>query len=190
VFALRSRQVGARPDPHEADADLLLSTAATMGARFPFVSPVRAIRDQTGDVADRLRAGGEIERGGLATAAALAGLLRQAGTRPLVIRIGREPIGDAPAELKDALGDPDRLVDVALRPLTTATGPLCRYPNRVHASMQVAARSWWMSQPAQAYLDAQLCAEENWERLIILLKNTRGPRLAPWMYEGSAGAAR
>jgi hypothetical protein len=220
VFALRSRQAGpGSADRRDADADLWLSTAATLGGRFPLISPQRVIRDRSGAGVDAIVDGG-LETAGLATAAEIVRALRRAGTRPLVVRIGHEPLAgsadplpqragllgrylsivtgaaavpegrDDAADLKAAVGDASRLVDIAVRPIAGATGPLCRHPITAHFAMQVAAMRWWMSQPAQAYLDAQLCVEENWEGLVILLKSTRGPKLAPWQYEGAPGAAR
>jgi hypothetical protein len=39
--------------------------------------------------------------------------------------------------------------------------------------MKVVSMSWWMSQPVQAYLDAQMCALEN-EKLACALRWTPG----------------
>jgi hypothetical protein len=86
---------------------------------------------------------------------------------------GRE--GASAKVLTDALRDPDRLVDVAIRPIVSTTGPFCRNPTSVKAAIPIGATSWWVSQPVQAYLDAQLCAEESWEKLSRILRATRGP---------------
>ena len=49
--------------------------------------------------------------------------------------------------------------------------------------MNVVSMSWWMSQPVQAYLDAQLCAPEIDQVLICELKrkvvNSKGALSGP-----------
>jgi hypothetical protein len=39
--------------------------------------------------------------------------------------------------------------------------------------MENVSMSWWMSQPVQAYLDAQLCLPANWKRLDCELREGR-----------------
>jgi hypothetical protein len=39
--------------------------------------------------------------------------------------------------------------------------------------MEQVSMSWWISQPVRAYLDAQLCVKENWERLECELRQGR-----------------
>jgi hypothetical protein len=39
--------------------------------------------------------------------------------------------------------------------------PLCRSPVAKKTSMKTVSMSWWLSQPVQAYLDAQLCTEQS-----------------------------
>jgi hypothetical protein len=206
-----------------AGSDLMLSTAATLGCRFPGSAAQGPAREQSGAI--------ERENDGLASAADIVRALRRAGLKPIVIHIGNESINHAGTDrrqagpaasrpsgaepalfdpcfsvlrgflaprsaaadehaevVKAALGEPQRFVAIAVRPITSGTGPLCRYPKTAKASIRFMSTSWWVSQPVQAYLDAQLCAEENWEQLVGLLKNTRGPKLAPWMYDGAGGA--
>jgi hypothetical protein len=235
VLELRSsQQADSRSEnPREAATDLMLSTAATMSCRFPLISPHGAIRDRKGNIVDRIVDGGYFENDGLATAADIVRALRAANLRPIVIRIGNEPVKEIEADrtlprpgpplpnkderalfdvyfsivrgilatrsghedghaeyLKNELNDPGRLVEVTVRPIKSATGPFCRRLTATKASMQIVSMSWWLSQPVQAYLDAQLCAEENWEHLVGLVKSTRGPTRAPWLYEQGPAAAR
>ena len=51
--------------------------------------------------------------------------------------------------------------------------PLCRHDVTKEAELQHVSMSWWMSQPVQAYLDAQTCVRANWERLDCELKKDR-----------------
>ena len=69
----------------EKDTDLRLSTAATISARFPVISPHATVRDRTQNVLDRVVDGGYFENGGLATAADLVWALRAAGLDPVVV---------------------------------------------------------------------------------------------------------
>jgi hypothetical protein len=52
-----------------ASDDIRLSTAATMSARFPIISPHGIILDRAGEVVDFVVDGGHFENDGLATAA-------------------------------------------------------------------------------------------------------------------------
>jgi hypothetical protein len=50
---------------------------------------------------------------------------------------------------------------------------LCRRPLKESGYMEFVSMSWWMSQPVQAYLDAQLCIGQNIDRLICELHEGR-----------------
>ena len=52
------------------------------------------------------------------------------------------------------------LVSVGVHSIEPGTGALCRSPVKQVTTMNVVSMSWWISQPVQAYLDAQLCAPE------------------------------
>jgi hypothetical protein len=83
-------------DPCEppADRNIRLSTAATMSARFPIISPYGNLRDRNNDVVDRIVDGGYFENDGLATAADIAEALKheQFGLQPVIIRVVNEPV--------------------------------------------------------------------------------------------------
>jgi hypothetical protein len=51
----------------------------------------------------------------------------------------------------------------------SAQNAFCRSPVKVATAMDFVSMSWWMSQPVQAYLDAQLCRPQV-ERLMCVLK--------------------
>jgi hypothetical protein len=66
------------------------------------------------------------------------------------------------AYLKEALDGSGPVINVGVySPAPGSNSPLCRVPITMQSHMTVVSMSWWMSQPVQAYLDAQLCAPEN-----------------------------
>ena len=72
--------------------DVRLSTAVTMSARFPVISPHGNIRGASGMIADRVVDGGYYENFGAVTALELADVLRvQFKLRPKIILINNEP---------------------------------------------------------------------------------------------------
>jgi hypothetical protein len=201
--------------------DIRLSTAATMSARFPIISPHGNLRNRAGDISDRIVDGGYFENDGLATVTDVIWALKDFGLDPVVIRIVNEP---AVVAAQDNTLGPDRptVPDKAertpfddmtsiVRALTaTRSGheeghleylksavpaeklfqvgvydlkaenlywqdpkstqamtanPLCRRTIKIDARLEHVSMSWWMSQPVQAYLDAQLCVRANWARL-------------------------
>ena len=76
-----------------APADIRLSTASVMGARFPIISPYGALRSQDEkNVADRIVDGGYFDDGGLASAADLVATLKGFDLDPVVIEITNDPI--------------------------------------------------------------------------------------------------
>jgi hypothetical protein len=233
-FAYDINELRAPPKltPHagEQGSDIRLSTAATMSARFPIISPHGNIRDLSGDVRDKIVDGGYFENDGLATIADVAAALKNAfRLDPVVIRIVNEPstaaledhrLGpDRPplpnadertpfddigsifraltatrsghedgheAYLKSIVGD-DRLYEVHVYPLVPSdeqgpsakqmakpvANPICRRAVKQRVAMEQVSMSWWISQPVRAYLDAQLCVKENWERLECELRQGR-----------------
>jgi hypothetical protein len=223
-----------RVDPCEppADRNIRLSTAATMSARFPIISPYGNLRDRDNDVIDRIVDGGYFENDGLATAADIAEALKheQFGLQPVIIRVVNEPVRpetsglgpDRPlipdeeerapfdgvtsifraltatrsgheeghaAYAKSTVGE-HRLYAIGvykLEPPQSAApdqqktmplreNPLCRQVVKTKAAMGHVSMSWWMSQPVQAYLDAQLCVKANWERLECELREGRSAK--------------
>jgi hypothetical protein len=97
-----------------AGDDIRLSTAATVSARFPIVSPQGNFRDQRGDRADEVVDGGYFENDGLATIGDVAAALKQYDLDPVVVRITNEP---AETATKADNARPPRAVDVGDRTL-------------------------------------------------------------------------
>jgi hypothetical protein len=206
------------PASEQAGDNIRLSTAATMSARFPIISPQGILRDHTGCERDLIVDGGYFENDGLATLADVVIALRQGfNLDPIVIRITNEPASlqdrslgadrlplperaertpfadyssifqaltatrsgheDAyEAYLKSVLAGPDRFFEVGAYPLaktplpykangSSIVNPFCRTNVGESARLENVSMSWWLSHPVQAYLDAQLCVRENWERL-------------------------
>ncbi|MEJ0076216.1 MAG: hypothetical protein WDO17_12340 [Alphaproteobacteria bacterium] len=89
----------------------------------------------------------------------------------LATRSGHE---DALAEIAtNSLDGPDRMIAIGVRPVAydaREPGPFCRQKIGTKATMKIVSMSWWMSQPVQAYLDAQLCVPENWQKLACALR--------------------
>ncbi|NIK46010.1 hypothetical protein [Variibacter gotjawalensis] len=215
-------------DPRDTTRDIRLSTAATMSARFPLISPHGNLRDRTGDVVDRIVDGGYFENDGLATAADLVQALRMFGLFPVVIRVVNEPVArraedrqlgpdrpDIPndgegsvfdgvtsifraltavrsgheeghaAYLRSVIDNHDFVHEFNVLSLIASTtvavgrkrafrrneNPLCRHDIKEEATLEHVSMSWWMSQPVQAYLDAQLCVQANTARLLCELRN-------------------
>jgi hypothetical protein len=76
------------------------------------------------------------------------------------------------AYLQETLQGP--LISVGVHAIEPGTGALCRSPVLTMTTMNVVSMSWWISQPVQAYLDAQLCAPEIDQVLICELKRGIG----------------
>jgi hypothetical protein len=205
-----------------------LSTAATMSARFPIISPQGVLRDSHGNVVDQIVDGGYFENDGLATIMEVARVLKRHNLNPVVVRIVNEPgkPGDPAADrtrppaaegadrslfddyfaiaraliaarsghedqfavsLTESLGDANRLYEIGVYafaihgphsaasqvPMSPQTNPVCRREVKAAVTMAHVSMSWWMSQPVQAYLDAQLCLPANWERLECELREGR-----------------
>ncbi|NVN88738.1 MAG: hypothetical protein HXX15_21895 [Rhodopseudomonas sp.] len=58
-------------------------------------------------------------------------------------------------------------------PSQAAASLFCRSPVKKDTAMDIVSMSWWMSQPVQAYLDAQLCRPQI-ERLMCVLQLKAG----------------
>jgi hypothetical protein len=216
----------------ERGTDIRLSTAVTMSARFPVISPQGLLRTLDGDVTDQIVDGGYFENDGLATIADVAHALRAGfDLDPVVIRIVNEP-SNPEAAVVDKIRPPtpvakerslfddffavtralvasrsghedeyvvslkstilkreSRLYEIgvyefasqkadapaAQRSMSPQTNPVCRREVKSGARMEYVSMSWWISQPVQAYLDAQLCLPANWERLECELREGRTP---------------
>jgi hypothetical protein len=78
-------------DAGEKGANLRLSTAITMSARFPVISPQGILRTLNGERIDQIVDGGYFENDGLATAMDLAVALQHFKLDPVVVRIVNEP---------------------------------------------------------------------------------------------------
>jgi len=205
-----------------------LSTAATMSARFPVISPQGVLRGPDGKTIDQIVDGGYFENDGLATIMEVARALKLQKLEPVVVRIRNEPdkpsdpMADRtrppPAKSEDrsvlddifaiaraliaarsghedqfavsvtnVLGDEKRFFDIGVYefgasgselpasqlPMKPAANPVCRREVNAAAKLENVSMSWWMSQPVQAYLDAQLCLPANWERLECELRDGR-----------------
>jgi hypothetical protein len=68
------------------------------------------------------------------------------------------------------------------QPSQAAKDLFCRTPVKEDTAMHFVSMSWWMSQPVQAYLDAQLCRSQI-DRLVCVLKlkgsNEKGGKIDP-----------
>jgi hypothetical protein len=194
-----------------------LSTAVTMSARFPVISPQGVLRDTDGTEVDQIVDGGYFENDGLATIIDVATALAKRGLNPVVVRIVNEPgkpedpaadrtrpppqpkagergpfddyLAITRALLAARSGHEDQFavtvkefaslyeigvyefaapgsnLQASQLPMSPATNPVCRREVKGQAKMEQVSMSWWMSQPVQAYLDAQLCLPANWVRL-------------------------
>jgi hypothetical protein len=217
---VRKRKTQDKP-PVERGTDIRLSTAATMSARFPIISPQGLLRTLYGDVTDQIVDGGYFENDGLATSMDVAVALRQGfKLDPVVIRIVNEPSKPwdpaadktrppAPVAEDRSLFDDIFAIARALvasrsghedayaaslksvlplyeigvyefadsptgqRSMSPQSNPVCRREVKGRAKMEQVSMSWWLSQPVQAYLDAQLCLPANWERLECELRKGR-----------------
>ena len=217
--------------PAERGADIRLSTAATMSARFPVISSQGVLRTLHRDIADQIVDGGYFENDGLATIADVAKALRTGfDLDPVIIRIVNEPSKSedaaadktrppAPTAEQRSLFDdlfavaralvasrsghedeyaallkresrfyeigvyefapPESTALAAQRSMSPLTNPVCRREVKSGAKMEYVSMSWWLSQPVQAYLGAQLCLPANWDRLERELREGRRPPETP-----------
>jgi hypothetical protein len=199
--------------------NILLSTGATMSARFPVISPHGVIRENASNtIIDGIVDGGYFENDGLATLADIVTALKTTNLDPIAIRIVNEPenapsphqLGakrpDLPktgeralfdvytsalsalyatrsghedghaAYLYQTIGNSASVIEIGVYPPKASSEnvprALCRRKVDGDIKMEVVSMSWWMSQPVQAYLDAQLCDARNWKPLVCRLKKT------------------
>lgn len=108
-------------DPLGPAQDMRLSTAATLSARFPVISPYGGLRvGASSTMADRLVDGGYFENDGVTTAFELAQALihLKLGIRPAIVHITNDPVGQYDhRHLNGAVSDFSRAPDMsAIRP--------------------------------------------------------------------------
>jgi hypothetical protein len=164
--------------------DIRLSTAATMSARFPIVSPHGNIRDANGRIVDRVVDGGYFENFGASTAAELGEMLEQRyDLKPAIILINNEPStssmecvesGSVPkasdqisqtlflsgisAPLYTVLGTREARGTYDAVQLCHAVGP-DRFAYVTVYKKDSISMSWWLSMNVQNYLDDHLLME-------------------------------
>ncbi len=170
------------------NCDIRLSTAATMSARFPIISPHGNLRSGN-TLVDRVVDGGYFENFGALTALELADELRsQFGLDPRIILVNNEPaVAGMSCLTRDSQLDfphPERKIT-----FSTLRSPIdamwaTRTARGTHAAVDLCARigggdkfafitvrrdkrdsdtelsmSWWLSKHVQQYLDAQVGSE-------------------------------
>ncbi|MEQ1577231.1 MAG: WD40 repeat domain-containing protein [Hyphomicrobium sp.] len=167
-----------------SNCDIRLSTAATMSARFPIISPHGTLRSG-GRLVDRVVDGGYFENFGALTALELADELRTYGLDPRIILINNEP---SAAGMSCLSGDSQLDMPNPIQRITFSTfrSPIMamwatRSARGTHAAVDLCSRaggrenfafvtvkqngrfadaelpmSWWLSKHAQQYLDAQI----------------------------------
>ena len=169
--------------------DVRLSTAATMSARFPLISPHGSIKNSKDKIVDRVVDGGYYENFGAATAIELVEQLFRYNLKPRIIMINNEP---TTTDLNCVLGAkilpiPEPAQNVAfsffLSPLSALMGTRSARGSHAGAELcsMVGARnfafitidkssktfdsdkqlsmSWWLSKHVQKFLDEQLDPE-------------------------------
>ncbi len=103
--------------PHADKNDIPLSTAATLSARFPLISPYGALGgDDPRRPPERLVDGGYFENDGVTTAFELVLAIRQlrSGLEPVVVHVTNDPVRRAGANVSD--GDTPALYGPSLSP--------------------------------------------------------------------------
>ena len=112
---------GARDASRVRDgADIRMSTAAMLSARFPIVSPAGIIRTKTNAAyGDRGVDGGYFENAGLTTALDIARALRSRGLTPIVLWVQNDP--------SSANGDPAGSESPSFFPPRAANSPKLRF---------------------------------------------------------------
>jgi hypothetical protein len=94
----RAQVQSTAPGPEKV-IDILMSTAVTISARFPLISPHGNFRDRLENLRDKVVDGGYFENDGLATVGDVAAVLRyHFGLDPVVIRVLNEPTKAEKAE--------------------------------------------------------------------------------------------
>jgi hypothetical protein len=170
--------------------DIRLSTAATMSARFPLISPHGSIRNAANQVVDRVVDGGYYENFGATTAFELATELSDRfKLKPSIILINNEPATSGmnciSADNRLAYPHPSQSMSFPIlqAPIVTVMGT--RGARGSHAAVElcswigeqkfafvtvapdtrnpnkVLSMSWWLSKYVQSYLDGQLADSAN-----------------------------
>ena len=177
-----------------------LSTAVTVSARFPLITPAGNLRDRGGQIADRVVDGGYFENFGALTAADLARrLYRRTDVMPFVIQISSDP--DLELAERPRMPDADdqqwattvRSIFDAFFATRTARGSLATAalrnqlcndtlqhqtdapcPHYAHIRLQGIGRevsmSWWLSTPVHHWIEGQLCQPYNAAALATVAK--------------------
>jgi hypothetical protein len=178
------------PVPRCRTCDIRLSTAVTMSARFPIVSPAGTVRDRAGRIVDHVVDGGYYENFGATTAQELADALRAKpyGLKPVVLLINNEP-EQAGMECEEEISGPSVSEHSATPWFPTISSPLdallrTRTARGTHAAVNLCAAyqkqfahvrvkpdrtdsskalsmSWWMSKHVQKRLDEELDDQVN-----------------------------
>jgi hypothetical protein len=119
-------------------ADIPLSTAAALSARFPIVSPYGALRNpDASEAADRVVDGGYFENDGVTTAFELARAMVGREMRPIIIHITNDPIGRY-----DTRNGEGNVVDYARAP--DLPKPRVRlFRERIRPSNGPVRHTWW-----------------------------------------------
>jgi hypothetical protein len=164
--------------------DIRLSTAATMSARFPIISPHGNIRNKSNQIVDRVVDGGYFENFGATTAFELASELSGApyNLSPSIILINNEPAASgmncisAGNRLNYPSASQTMTFPIVESPIYTVMGT--RSARGSHAAVElcssigeqkfafvtvapdergkVLSMSWWLSKYVQNRLDAQV----------------------------------
>ena len=176
--------------PFCKDCDIRLSTAATMSARFPIISPHGTIRGRDGKVIDRVVDGGYFENFGATTAAELSRRLEQHGLKPTIILVNNEPTTASmdciteKSNLAYPVSPQSTWLAVISAPIEAFTAT--RQARGTHAAVELCSEigdhsrfgfitvnrdtlnpdkalsmSWWLSKHIQKYLDDQLVEKAN-----------------------------
>lgn len=169
--------------------DIRLSTAVTMSARFPLISPAGAIPNRDRKIIDSIVDGGYYENFGATTAMELVDALKKFDLKPSVILVDNEPTNSVLNCEEGAAGNLEypKRTSVPWFPTfsapanavfgtrtargTFAAAHLCDAvaPNFAHIRVKKdesspdrpIPMSWWLSKRVQKYLDEQLENETN-----------------------------
>jgi hypothetical protein len=182
-------QAGSSTEPACQERDIRLSTAATMSARFPVVSPPGSIRGADGQIVDRVVDGGYYENFGATTAMELATELIDFKLKPIVVLIANDPHTSQMECVTGKIAFPnpnstpwfptftsslDALFATRDARGTYAAVSLCeqRREDRTRFKFVTVepdpdnpakdlSMSWWLSKHVQKYLDDQIGAPHN-----------------------------
>ena len=108
-------------------ADIRLSTAALLSARFPIISPAAIVRaGGRGETGDRIVDGGYFENAGLTTAMDVARELRRLGVVPVVLWVQNGPRTDAGDPVSPDAPPPSATAESLVPPRGAGTPVLSR----------------------------------------------------------------